>query len=56
MTVWKAIAGKTITKSMAVKVLMKGKTPILKGFVSKSGKPFEARLVQRGDRVELAFS
>ena len=56
VTVWKAIAGKTITKSMAIKVLMKGKTPILKGFVSKSGKPFEARLVWRGDRVELAFS
>ena len=56
VTVWKAIAGKTITKSMAAKLLTKGKTPLLKGFVSKSGKPFEARLVRRGDRVEFEFA
>jgi DNA topoisomerase-3 len=56
VTVWKTIAGKKITKSMAAKLLMKGRTQILKGFTSKSGKPFEARLIWQGDRVKFEFS
>jgi DNA topoisomerase-3 len=56
VTVWKTIAGKKITKSMAAKLLMTGKTQILKGFVSKSDKPFEARLIWHGDRVKFEFS
>jgi hypothetical protein len=56
MTVWKAIAGKAIAKSMALKLLTKGKTASLKGFISKSGKRFETRLIRHGDRVEFEFS
>jgi len=55
VTVWKEIAGKKITKSMAVNLLTKGKTQILKGFVGKSGKPFEARLIRHHDKVSFEF-
>ena len=56
VTVWKEIAGKKITKSMVAKLLTKGKTQILKGFVGKSGKPFEARLVWHGNKVGFEFA
>lgn len=56
VTVWKEIASKKITRSMAVKLLIKGKTQRLKGFVSKSSNRFEARLVWEGDRVGFEFS
>ena len=44
-TIWKTVAGKTLTTTQ-VKTLLAGKTTgILKGFRSKTGKSFEARLV-----------
>ena len=43
-TIWKTIAGKTLTETQ-VKTLLAGKTTgLLKGFRSKAGKPFTARL------------
>ncbi|MFT5393471.1 MAG: DNA topoisomerase-3 [Gammaproteobacteria bacterium] len=56
VTVWKQIAGKKITRSMAAKVLTNGRTQVLKGFVSKAGKSFDARLVWQHDEVGFEFS
>ena len=43
-TIWKTVAGKTLTETQ-VKILLAGKTTgLLKGFRSKAGKPFTARL------------
>ncbi len=39
------IAGKTITDNQAVALIVKGQVGPLKGFISKTGKPFEALLV-----------
>ena len=44
-TIWKKIAGKSISVPLAKVLLSKGKSRMLKGFKSKSGKPFEAMLV-----------
>lgn len=43
--IWKEIAGKKITISIAKTLLVKGKTDCIKGFSSKSKKPFEAALL-----------
>lgn len=43
-SIWKEIAGKEVTASMAQTLLSKGKTRTMKGFTSKSGKLFEASL------------
>jgi DNA topoisomerase III len=56
VTVWKQIAGKRITRTMAVAVLTKGKTRKLRGFVSKGGKSFDASLVWRNNKAEFDFS
>lgn len=48
-TIWKSIAGKTITKAQALKLISKGKTDRIKGFTSKAGKPFDAYLVLQQD-------
>lgn len=42
--IWKTVAGKEISQAQAEKLLTKGKSDILKGFTSKAGKPFDARL------------
>lgn len=44
-TVWKTILGKNITQAQIKKLLTTGKTDIIKGFTSKAGKSFDARLV-----------
>ena len=51
----KTIAGKKISKSMARSLLTKGKTRVLKGFTSKSDKPFDARLKLEEGRVRFEF-
>lgn len=43
--VWKTIAGKTITAAQAKKLIEKGKTDLIKGFKSKTGKSFDAYLL-----------
>lgn len=54
-TIWKAIAEKSITASTARVLLRDGKTSLLKGFKSKAGKPFEARLKLADGKVEFEF-
>ena len=53
--IWKTIAGKRIGARTAQALLREGRSGVLKGFRSKAGKPFEARLkVDRGDvRLDL---
>lgn len=55
-TIWKAVAGKRLTASQAKALLQKGETPVIKGFQSKSGKSFDAklRLTPEG-KVEFVF-
>jgi len=55
-TIWKKIAGKNITVKTAQLLLEKGQTGVLKGFKSKAGKPFQARLKLAGDQVKLDFA
>ena len=54
-TMWKSIAGKSISASMAQKLAKQGKTQVLKGFKSKAGKKFDARLKLENDKVVFDF-
>ncbi len=56
LTIWKTIAGKRITTAMATKLLRDGQTSTLKGFKSKAGKRFEAKLKLNNGKVEFDFS
>ena len=47
--IWKTVAGKKLTPKQAGDLLTKGETTRLKGFTSKTGKPFEARLKLDGE-------
>ena len=53
--IWKNIAGKTITDSIAAQLLKCGHTGALKGFKSKSGKPFSARLKLNRTKTGVEF-
>lgn len=53
--IWKTIAGKRITVRTAQALLKQGHSPKLKGFVSKSGKAFEARLKLDAGAVRFDF-
>jgi DNA topoisomerase-3 len=53
--IWKTIAGKRITVRTAQTLLQQGRSHVLKGFASKSGKPFEARLRLEGGDVRFDF-
>ena len=54
--IWNTIAGKRISVATAKTLLAKGRTRQLKGFKSKAGKPFEARLKLVDGEVQLDFS
>jgi len=54
--VWKEISGKRLTEKQVHALIGKGKTGLLKGFKSKSGKKFDARLrLDPRWRVVFAF-
>jgi DNA topoisomerase III len=53
--IWKTTAGKRITARTAQTLLKQGRSQVLKGFASKSGKPFEARLRSEGGEVRFEF-
>jgi DNA topoisomerase-3 len=53
--VWKTMAGKRITSRTAKALLRDGHSSLLKGFKSKSGKPFNARLKLVDGRVNFEF-
>ena len=54
--IWKTIAGKKISTRMAKTLLTKGQTNRLKGFKSKTGKSFDARLKLVDGKVQFDFS
>jgi DNA topoisomerase-3 len=54
--IWKTIAGKKIGVRIAKTLLTRGETSRLKGFKSKAGKSFDARLKLVDGKVELDFS
>lgn len=54
-TIWKTIAGKKITETMAAQVIKNGKTSLLKGFKSKAGNDFSARLVLQDGKISFEF-
>ena len=53
--IWKTIAGKRITPRTAQVLLNARRSSLLKGFVSKLGKRFEARLRLEGGEVRFDF-
>lgn len=53
--IWKTIAGKEVTPTQAEKLLTKGKSDIIKGFISKAGKPFDARLKLNRSTYAIEF-
>ena len=53
--IWKKIAQKDISETMAKNLLTKGETQVLKGFTSKLGKPFDAALTLKQGKVEFKF-
>jgi DNA topoisomerase-3 len=55
LTIWKTISGKRISARTAKTLLRDGKTAVLKGFKSKSGQPFSARLKLHEGKVSFDF-
>lgn len=53
--IWKSISGKRITARIARSLIKEGRTARLKGFKSKAGRPFEARLRLEEGAVRLDF-
>ncbi len=54
-TIWKTIAGKRLSQSVVRTLLTKGETKTLKGFKSKAGKAFEAKLKLENGEVRFVF-
>ncbi|XBH03137.1 topoisomerase C-terminal repeat-containing protein [Singulisphaera sp. Ch08] len=54
-TIWKKIAGKSIGIRAVQALLKQGRTAVLKGFQSKAGKRFEARLKVDGGEIRFDF-
>ncbi len=53
--IWKTIAGKKIGVRVAQALLKNGQSPLIRGFQSKAGKEFEARLKLDGGEVRFDF-
>jgi DNA topoisomerase-3 len=53
--IWKTVAGKKVSARTARTLLRKGRTPLLKGFTSKAGKRFDARLKLENGAVRFDF-
>jgi len=53
--IWKTIAGKRVSAKMAQTLLRRGRTSLLKGFQSKSGTAFDARLKLEDGAVRFEF-
>jgi DNA topoisomerase-3 len=47
--VWRSVAKKNLTDAQLIALIEKGKTPVIKGFTSKAGKPFDAKMVLKAD-------
>ena len=46
---------KEITREQAIQLVRDGKTELIKGFTSKKGRPFDAFLLRRGERIGWEF-
>ena len=55
LTIWKTMSRKRITARTAKALLRDGATSVLKGFKSKSGQPFSARLKLHEGTVSFDF-
>jgi DNA topoisomerase-3 len=55
LTIWKTMSGKRISAGTAKTLLRDGKTAVLKGFKSKTGQPFSARLKLHAGKVSFEF-
>jgi DNA topoisomerase-3 len=53
--IWKVIAGKTLSRKAVTDLLKKGETGVLRGFTSKSGKKFPAKLRLEGADFRATF-
>jgi DNA topoisomerase-3 len=53
--VWRTVAQKNLTDAQLIALLEKGKTPMIKGFTSKAGKSFDARIILNPD-LTTSFS
>jgi DNA topoisomerase III len=53
--IWKTVAGKKLSARTARALLREGRSPLLKGFKSKAGKRFDARLKLEGGAVRFDF-
>jgi DNA topoisomerase-3 len=53
---WGEIAGKKISQAQAETLFAKGQTAEIKGFTSKAGKPFSAKLVLNQDSGKVGFA
>ncbi len=53
--IWKMIAGERITPRTAEALLKQSSNPVIKGFLLRSGKRFEARLRPEGGEVRFDF-
>lgn len=49
------ICGKVLSKSQVKSLLTKGRTSVIKGFVSKAGKKFDAALIWKDGKVQFEF-
>ncbi len=57
LTIWKRIAGLTLTEEQVRRLLEQGRLPRLEGFISKAGKPFGAGLrLDESGKVALDFA
>lgn len=55
--IWREIAGKKLSDTQVGQLIEKGKTGEIKGFKSKAGKPFEAKLTLNNEyKVEFVFN
>jgi DNA topoisomerase-3 len=55
-TIWRTMANKKLTDNQINTLITKGKTPIIKAFKSKSGKPFDAALVIKEGQIQFQFN
>jgi DNA topoisomerase-3 len=55
LTIWKTMSGKRISAGTAKTLLRDGQTAVLKGFKSKAGQPFSARLKLHEGKVSFEF-
>ena len=56
-TIWRTVAGRTLTEEEVAALCRDGRTDKLRGFTSKAGRPFEAALVLGAEgKVEFSFA